>query len=151
MEIKAFKIESKADVVAFFIYLQQELNLNFHPDTPFTDYIDLSSEEATFTEEQAGQLNCILEDCFEWCGTNGLDIYEVAMQAYYKANKIVDFHLDSIDLNGPMGNAYFLMAAWRKAAQEAGWTKEEIDAVITECQSSNYDHLLDTLRKNSHQ
>ena len=52
-----------------------------------------------------------------------------------------------IDLNlvGLDGNAFFLMGAFRKQARKEGWSKEEIDVVMNECMSGDYDHLLGTL------
>ena len=45
-----------------------------------------------------------------------------------------------LELVGLDGNAFVLMGAFSQ-----GWTKEEIDKVLTECKSSNYNHLLHTL------
>lgn len=55
-------------------------------------------------------------------------------------NKSVMLNLDGIN-----GNAYALMGAFRKAAQSQGWEKKEVELVLTEAQSSDYDHLLATL------
>lgn len=43
------------------------------------------------------------------------------------------------------GNAFALLGAFRKQAKREGWTTEEIDAVMTEANSGDYDHLLQTL------
>jgi sugar diacid utilization regulator len=53
----------------------------------------------------------------------------------------------SLDLVGLDGNAFALMGAFRKQARREGWDAKEIEAVMTECQSSDYDHLLQTLMK----
>ena len=45
------------------------------------------------------------------------------------------------------GNAFALMGAFRKQARREGWDAKEIEAVMTECQSSDYNHLLQTLMK----
>jgi hypothetical protein len=50
-----------------------------------------------------------------------------------------------LTLVGLDGNAFFLMGAFKSQARKEGWTKEEIDEVIKECTSSDYDHLLQTL------
>ena len=55
-------------------------------------------------------------------------------------NKTVD-----LNLNGMDGNAYVIMAAFSKQAKREGWTQEEIDHVLTEAKTSDYDHLLQTL------
>lgn len=50
-----------------------------------------------------------------------------------------------LKLVGLNGNAFFLMGAFQKQARREGWSKEEIDEVLNECQKSDYDHLLATL------
>ena len=60
------------------------------------------------------------------------------------SQKKVKLNLANID-----GNAFALMAAFNKAARKQGWTKEEIDAVLTECKKSDYDHLVQTLMENT--
>lgn len=50
-----------------------------------------------------------------------------------------------LDLVGLNSNAFFLMGAFSKAARRQGWNSEEIDLVLDECRSSDYDHLLQTL------
>ena len=55
-------------------------------------------------------------------------------------NKKVKLTLVGLD-----GNAFSLMGAFKSQARKEGWTKEEIDEVIKECTSSDYEHLLQTL------
>ena len=50
-----------------------------------------------------------------------------------------------LDLVGLNSNAFFLMGAFSKAARRQGWSSEEINLVLDECRSSDYDHLLQTL------
>lgn len=54
----------------------------------------------------------------------------------------------SLDLTEVDGNAFSLMGAFSKAARRQGWAKEEIDKVLSECTSGDYDHLLQTLMTN---
>jgi len=51
----------------------------------------------------------------------------------------------NLELVGLDGNAFMLMAAFRSQAKKEGWTPEEINLVLTECKSSDYNHLLNTL------
>lgn len=51
----------------------------------------------------------------------------------------------TLELVGLNGNAFALMGAFQSQARREKWTKEEIDAVLKECQSGDYDHLLVTL------
>lgn len=48
-----------------------------------------------------------------------------------------------IDLTGPEGNAYSLMGVAREWAKDLGKSPEEIDAIIEDMKSSDYDHLLE--------
>jgi hypothetical protein len=51
----------------------------------------------------------------------------------------------TLDLEGIDGNAFSLMGAFKAQARREGWTPLEIETVMQECMSSDYDHLLDTL------
>jgi hypothetical protein len=51
----------------------------------------------------------------------------------------------TLNLLGLNGNAFALMGAFQKQARREKWTPEEIKSVLDECQSGNYDHLLQTL------
>lgn len=48
-------------------------------------------------------------------------------------------------LEGLDGNAFSLMGNFSRNARHQGWTKEEIDPVLKECMSGDYNHLLQTL------
>jgi hypothetical protein len=54
-----------------------------------------------------------------------------------------------LELVGLDGNAFALMGAFQRAARRQGWSKDEIDKVLEECQSSDYNHLLATLIENT--
>ena len=51
----------------------------------------------------------------------------------------------NLDLVGLNANAFALMGAWRRQAKREEWTEEEIEAVIAEATSSDYNHLLSVL------
>lgn len=48
----------------------------------------------------------------------------------------------NLDLVGVNGNAFMIMGVFQKQARREGWTKEEIDFVLDEAKSSDYNHLL---------
>ena len=50
-----------------------------------------------------------------------------------------------LQLVGLDGNAFALMGAFQRQARKEGWSKDEISAVMDECLSGDYDHLLCTL------
>ena len=51
----------------------------------------------------------------------------------------------NLTLVGQDGNAFNLMGLFQRQARREGWTKEEIDCVLDECRTGDYDHLLQTL------
>lgn len=53
----------------------------------------------------------------------------------------------TLQLVGLDGNSFALMAAFKRQAQKENWTIGEIEAVIDECQTGDYHHLLNTLMK----
>ena len=53
----------------------------------------------------------------------------------------------TLELVGLDGNAYSLMGAFKRQARIEKWTTEEIDEVLKECMSGDYNHLLATLMK----
>lgn len=48
-------------------------------------------------------------------------------------------------LVGVNGNAFALMGEFARNARKQGWYQEEIDLVLDECKSGNYNNLLQTL------
>ena len=48
----------------------------------------------------------------------------------------------NLDLVGIDGNAYIIMATFTKQAKKEGWSQDEIELVIEEAQSKDYDHLV---------
>lgn len=50
-----------------------------------------------------------------------------------------------LNLDGFDGNSFAIMARFRNGAYHAGWTTEEIEAVIKEAKQGDYDHLIKTL------
>jgi len=57
--------------------------------------------------------------------------------------------LVKLELVGLDGNAYSLMGAFSKAARRQKTPSEEINAVIKECMSGDYDNLLRVLMNNT--
>ena len=51
----------------------------------------------------------------------------------------------NLTLVGLDGNAFSLMGAFKSQAENEGWSKDEIDAVLNEAMSGDYDHLVATL------
>lgn len=51
----------------------------------------------------------------------------------------------NLDLVGIDSNAFSILAAFRRQARREGWTKEEIDEVLTEAKKGDYSDLLNTI------
>jgi len=51
----------------------------------------------------------------------------------------------NLDLVGVNGNAFMIMGVFRRQAKREDWTQEEIDLVLTEAKSGDYNHLLATI------
>ena len=51
----------------------------------------------------------------------------------------------SLDLVDSDGNAFAIMAIFQRTAKREGWKNEEIEKVLTEAKSGDYNHLLGTI------
>lgn len=72
-------INSVTDIKTFFDHLFS-MSLLFHPDDSFTEYINVNTGERTFTDSEAEQYNDVMNTCHQYCESNGLDIYEIAIE-----------------------------------------------------------------------
>lgn len=57
-----------------------------------------------------------------------------------KINKKVNLQLEGLN-----GNAFVILGSFSCQAKKENWSKEEIDFVLSEAKSSDYDHLLATI------
>ena len=51
----------------------------------------------------------------------------------------------NLDLVGVDGNAYVIMASFKRQATKEGWSTKEIELVLEEAQSKDYNYLLSTI------
>ena len=49
-----------------------------------------------------------------------------------------------VDLAGPQGNAYFLLASASRMGRQLGMSVEEVEAMMADMRSSDYKHLVET-------
>jgi hypothetical protein len=75
------EIKTIDDVKTFFQQLLAE-DLNFHPDTPFEDYIHCETRRATYSTDEAEERNRLMDDCFDVCDSVNTDIYEIANEIF---------------------------------------------------------------------
>lgn len=69
------------DVKAFFQQLLAE-GLNFHPDTPFEDYIHGETKRPTYTLAETNIRNQLMEQCFDVCEVVNIDIYDLSYKMF---------------------------------------------------------------------
>ncbi|SDW82390.1 hypothetical protein SAMN05444411_102250 [Lutibacter oricola] len=58
--------------------------------------------------------------------------------------KVIDKTVN-LDLVGVNGNAFMIMGVFQRQARKEGWTQNEIEAVLTEAKSGDYNYLLATI------
>ena len=52
-----------------------------------------------------------------------------------------------LQLAGEDGNAFAILGKARRVARESGWSQDEIDVMLEEAMSGDYDHLLRTMMR----
>lgn len=70
------KIKNTDDVVIFAKQLVKE-SVSFHCDDDFNDYVNVETKKKTYAKRQANFRNNLMNQCFEICERNGIDIYDV--------------------------------------------------------------------------
>ena len=80
------QIKTTEDVRTFFNDLLAE-DLNFHPDDDFSNYINCETKEPLYTAHEADLRNQLLDQAFDICDRNAIDIYELSVEIFTK-----DFH-----------------------------------------------------------
>ncbi len=50
-----------------------------------------------------------------------------------------------LKLSGEDGNAFAIMSRFRRQARNEGWSDQEINEVLKEAKSKDYEHLLGTI------
>lgn len=73
------KIETTDDVKAFAKQLIAE-GVSFHPDDDFNDYVNFKEKKPCYTNEEADLRNTLMNNCFEVCEKEGVDIYAVMLE-----------------------------------------------------------------------
>lgn len=58
--------------------------------------------------------------------------------------KVIDKTVN-LDLVGVNGNAFMIMGVFQRQAKKEGWTPAEIEAVLEEAKSKDYNYLLATI------
>lgn len=75
-------IRSVEDIKGLFHHLLEDRKLSYHPDDDFKDYVNFKTGERTFTDEEAGLYNRLMEEAFEVCEMAGVDIYGIGLDEF---------------------------------------------------------------------
>lgn len=73
------KIINKEDAELFINHIIIEKSINFHPDTPFSDYIDSKSGLPALSKEECDAAEKMLDECFDVCGD---EVYEIGLRVF---------------------------------------------------------------------
>ena len=84
------QINTSNDVVAYAMQLVKE-GVNFHPDDDFNDYINIETQNPSYTKQQADLRNILMNQCFEVCQKNGIDIYDTMSEVVLKETGLDKF------------------------------------------------------------
>lgn len=79
------QIQSLKDVEEFFRHIVHERGVNFHPDDMFEDYTFYDNDVKAFYLEECSIYNNLMEQSFEICEKEGVDIYKMALKELYVA------------------------------------------------------------------
>lgn len=81
-------IKSVKDVETFFHHIVSERKVNFHPDDMFEDYVSCEGGINTFTLDECAVYNRLMDESFDICKKEGVDIYSIGLEELQKALKI---------------------------------------------------------------
>lgn len=77
--MKVQDLQTIQDVQKFFSFIVYDLGINFHIDTPFSDYVYNYNDKPCFTKKEALKFQIMLEKAIDICNANGVDEYEIAL------------------------------------------------------------------------
>ncbi len=73
-----YNLTTLPEVEHFVMHVINDLDVNFHPDTNFGNYVNVLGLPS-FDEQTAIDLNATLAQAFAVCEASGTDIYEVSL------------------------------------------------------------------------
>lgn len=76
---KETRITSVDDIKEFFPHLVNERKVAFHPDDRFGDYVSRENYQNTFSTEECAIYNRLMDESFEVCKKNRIDIYAIGL------------------------------------------------------------------------
>lgn len=73
-------IHTEDDLRAMLTEVIGYLGWAFHPDDPMTDYVRRDTGEPSYSAEEAKRLDELMDEAFDFCEKEGIDIYELSME-----------------------------------------------------------------------
>lgn len=77
--MKLKDLQTIQDVQKFFEHIVFDLGINFHIDTPFSDYVNYSDNKAMMSKREAIRYEVMMSKAIDICNANGVDEYEIAL------------------------------------------------------------------------
>lgn len=77
--MKVQDLKTIQDVEKFFQHIVFDLGINFHIDTPFSDYVNYSDNKAMMSKSEAIRYEIMMGKAIDICNANGVDEYEIAL------------------------------------------------------------------------
>ena len=75
--MKLTSINTLEDVKEFVRILIEDEDIAFHPDTSFEDYINLNTNQPTYSKEEAALRNGLIQQAFELGESQRVDTHEL--------------------------------------------------------------------------
>lgn len=75
-------IDSVKGIETFFHHLLVDRKLSYHPDDDFKDYVNFKTGKRVFTDEEAKTYNRLMDEAFEICDLDGIDIYSIGLDEF---------------------------------------------------------------------
>lgn len=73
------------------------LGWSFHPDTPFTDYVDLKHKQPSFDRGHARRLQARLDNCVELCERHALDWCKLFAEEFVRLAALEDVSVMTLE------------------------------------------------------
>ena len=77
--MKVQDLQTIQDVHTFFEHIVFDLGINFHIDTPFSDYVNYSDNKAMMSKSEAIRYEVMMSKAIDICNANDVDEYEIAL------------------------------------------------------------------------
>lgn len=84
------QINNLNDVEAFAKQIINE-GVSFHPDDDFNDYVVLKTNNPCYIKLEADDRNELMNQCFEVCEKNNVDIYDFMNEVFLKETNLEKF------------------------------------------------------------